>query len=39
MISGMPTFTASDGTRLAYHLRGQGEPLAVVPGGPMRASE
>ncbi len=39
MISGMPIFTASDGTRLAYHLRGEGEPLAVVPGGPMRASE
>ncbi|WP_190014340.1 alpha/beta fold hydrolase [Streptomyces lucensis] len=34
----MPTFTASDGTRLAYHLRGAGEPLAVLPGGPMRAS-
>lgn len=34
----MPTFTAADGTRLAYHLRGTGEPLAVLPGGPMRAS-
>ncbi|MFJ4522100.1 alpha/beta fold hydrolase [Streptomyces sp. NPDC088810] len=34
----MPTFTATDGTRLAYHLRGTGEPLAVLPGGPMRAS-
>ncbi|MBL1084587.1 alpha/beta hydrolase [Streptomyces actinomycinicus] len=34
----MPTFTAADGTRLAYHLRGAGEPLAVLPGGPMRAS-
>ncbi|MEV6056698.1 alpha/beta hydrolase [Streptomyces sp. NPDC052107] len=34
----MPTFTTPDGTRLAYHLRGAGEPLAVVPGGPMRAS-
>ncbi|MFJ5309378.1 alpha/beta fold hydrolase [Streptomyces sp. NPDC088350] len=34
----MPTFTAADGTRLAYHLRGEGEPLVVLPGGPMRAS-
>ncbi|MFF5533787.1 alpha/beta fold hydrolase [Streptomyces cinerochromogenes] len=34
----MPAFTTTDGTRLAYHLRGAGEPLAVLPGGPMRAS-
>ncbi|MFG2352346.1 alpha/beta fold hydrolase [Streptomyces sp. NPDC048521] len=34
----MPTFIAADGTRLAYHLRGEGETLAVLPGGPMRAS-
>ncbi|MGV4983845.1 alpha/beta fold hydrolase [Streptomyces sp. NRAIS4] len=34
----MPTFTTPDGTRLAYHLRGAGETLAVLPGGPMRAS-
>ncbi|MYR61703.1 alpha/beta hydrolase, partial [Streptomyces sp. SID625] len=34
----MPTFTAPDGTRLAYRLRGQGDPLVVLPGGPMRAS-
>ncbi|WP_199272585.1 alpha/beta fold hydrolase [Streptomyces broussonetiae] len=34
----MPTFTTTDGTRLAYHLRGEGEPLVVLPGGPMRAS-
>jgi pimeloyl-ACP methyl ester carboxylesterase len=33
----MPTFTAPDGTELAYHLRGEGEPLVVLPGGPMRA--
>lgn len=38
MIMVMPTFTTPDGTRLAYHLRGAGETLAVVPGGPMRAS-
>ncbi|MEW2623158.1 alpha/beta hydrolase [Streptomyces sp. NPDC048106] len=34
----MPTFTTTDGTRLACHLRGEGELLAVLPGGPMRAS-
>ncbi|MGW0584743.1 alpha/beta fold hydrolase, partial [Streptomyces sp. NPDC002920] len=34
----MPTFTAPDGTGLAYHLRGEGAPLVVLPGGPMRAS-
>lgn len=34
----MPIFTAPDGTRLAYHLRGEGDPLVVLPGGPMRAS-
>ncbi|ARP73567.1 alpha/beta hydrolase [Streptomyces pluripotens] len=34
----MPTFATADGARLAYHLRGDGEPLAVLPGGPMRAS-
>jgi pimeloyl-ACP methyl ester carboxylesterase len=34
----MPTFTAPDGTQLAYHLLGEGEPLVCLPGGPMRAS-
>ncbi|WP_181139851.1 alpha/beta fold hydrolase [Streptomyces sp. Ru71] len=34
----MPIFTAADGTPLAYHERGRGEPLVVLPGGPMRAS-
>ena len=37
-IVSMPTFTTADGTRLAHHLRGDGETLAVLPGGPMRAS-
>jgi proline iminopeptidase len=37
-IPSMPTFSADDGTRLAYHLIGDGEPLLCVPGGPMRAS-
>ncbi|MEU5432238.1 alpha/beta hydrolase [Streptomyces sp. NPDC020719] len=34
----MPTFTAVDGTALAYHLVGEGEPLLCLPGGAMRAS-
>ncbi len=34
----MPTFRAADGTELAYHLRGEGAPLACLPGGPMRAT-
>ncbi|WP_415949440.1 alpha/beta fold hydrolase [Streptomyces sp. KLOTTS4A1] len=34
----MPTFTAADGTRLAYRVLGSGEPLICVPGGAMRAS-
>ncbi|MFJ7333203.1 alpha/beta fold hydrolase [Streptomyces sp. NPDC101110] len=34
----MPIFRAPDGTRLAFHLRGGGEPLVALPGGPMRAS-
>lgn len=37
-IDAMPTFTAPDGTELAHHVRGDGEPLVVIPGGPMRAS-
>ncbi|MFB7667132.1 alpha/beta fold hydrolase [Kitasatospora sp. NPDC056138] len=34
----MPTFTAPDGTELVHRLVGEGEPLLVLPGGPMRAS-
>ncbi|KJK36459.1 alpha/beta hydrolase [Streptomyces variegatus] len=34
----MPVFSAPDGTRLACHLHGEGEPLVILPGGPMRAS-
>ncbi|MFG2975531.1 alpha/beta fold hydrolase [Streptomyces sp. NPDC048331] len=30
----MPTFTAPDGTRLAYRVHGSGDPLVCVPGGP-----
>ena len=34
----MPAFIAFDGTGLAYHVRGDGDPLICLPGGPMRAS-
>jgi pimeloyl-ACP methyl ester carboxylesterase len=34
----MPTFTAPDGTTLAYHATGDGPPLVCLPGGPMQAS-
>ncbi|MFJ6632796.1 alpha/beta fold hydrolase [Streptomyces sp. NPDC091376] len=34
----MPTFSAYDGTSLACHTEGEGEPLICLPGGPMRAS-
>ncbi|MEU4732977.1 alpha/beta hydrolase [Streptomyces sp. NPDC023588] len=30
----MPTFTASDGTRLAYRVQGDGDPVLCIPGGP-----
>lgn len=30
----MPTFSASDGTLLAYRAAGEGPPLVCVPGGP-----
>ncbi|MEH0986268.1 alpha/beta fold hydrolase [Micromonospora sp. CPCC 205556] len=35
----MSTFSAPDGTELAYHVFGDGPPLICIPGGPMRASE
>ncbi|MGW1991651.1 alpha/beta fold hydrolase [Embleya sp. NPDC001921] len=34
----MPTFSAHDGTPLAYHVSGDGAPLVCLPGGPMQAS-
>jgi len=34
----VPVFHAFDGTELAYHVDGVGEPLICLPGGPMRAS-
>ncbi|WP_326737681.1 alpha/beta fold hydrolase [Streptomyces sp. NBC_01022] len=30
----MATFSASDGTRLAYRTYGEGEPVVCIPGGP-----
>ncbi|TDB72997.1 alpha/beta fold hydrolase [Micromonospora sp. KC723] len=33
----MTTFESVDGTRLAYHRTGQGDPLVCLPGGPMQA--
>ncbi|WP_145787770.1 alpha/beta fold hydrolase [Kitasatospora atroaurantiaca] len=30
----MPTFSASDGTQLAYRMIGDGDPLVCIPGGP-----
>ncbi|MFJ2895354.1 alpha/beta fold hydrolase [Streptomyces sp. NPDC087218] len=30
----MPSFSAPDGTRLAYHVHGDGPALVCVPGGP-----
>jgi pimeloyl-ACP methyl ester carboxylesterase len=37
-MSGVVTFDAADGTRLACHQTGQGRPLLCLPGGPMQAS-
>jgi pimeloyl-ACP methyl ester carboxylesterase len=34
----MAIFHGADGTRLAYHHVGDGDPLICLPGGPMRAS-
>jgi proline iminopeptidase len=34
----MPALHAFDGTELAYHVHGDGDPLICLPGGPMRAS-
>ncbi|KOU15429.1 MULTISPECIES: alpha/beta fold hydrolase [Streptomyces] len=34
----MPTFSAYDGTELAYRALGEGPPLVCLPGGAMRAS-
>ncbi|HEV7974676.1 alpha/beta hydrolase [Amycolatopsis sp.] len=35
----MPTFSAPDGTELAYRELGSGAPVICLPGGPMMAGE
>ncbi|MFF2779694.1 alpha/beta fold hydrolase [Streptomyces sp. NPDC058052] len=34
----MPPFHAPDGTLLAYHVSGSGDPLLCLPGGPLQDS-
>ncbi|WP_431042107.1 alpha/beta fold hydrolase [Streptomyces sp. P1-3] len=34
----MPIFSTHDGTKLAYHVAGNGAPVVCLPGGPMQAS-
>lgn len=38
MVFAMPTFSAPDGTELAYHAFGEGSPVICLPGGPMQDS-
>ncbi|HUR02677.1 MAG TPA: alpha/beta hydrolase [Nonomuraea sp.] len=35
----MPTFSAYDGTDLAYHVFGEGIPVICLPGGPMQDTD
>ena len=35
----MPTFSAHDGTELAYRVFGEGRPVICLPGGPMQDSD
>jgi hypothetical protein len=37
-IFAMPSFSAPDGTDLAYHVFGGGIPVICLPGGPMQDS-
>ena len=39
MIVDMPTYSAPDGTGLAYRLCGAGSPVICLPGGPMQDAE
>lgn len=32
----MPTYSAPDGTLLAYETQGEGDPVVCIPGGPMQ---
>lgn len=38
-ILSMPALAAYDGTKLAYHVLGEGAPVVCLPGGPMQDSE
>lgn len=38
-VHAMPTYSAPDGTKLAYHVFGDGPPLVCLPGGPMQSCE
>ena len=35
----MPRFASYDGTEIGYHVRGEGQQLVCLPGGPGRAAE
>jgi proline iminopeptidase len=35
----MPVLAAPDGTPLAYRVRGEGDPVVCLPGGPMQDSD
>ncbi|MPZ80339.1 MAG: alpha/beta fold hydrolase [Actinophytocola sp.] len=35
----MPALAANDGTKLAYHVLGEGTPVVCLPGGPMQDSD
>lgn len=35
----MPSFESYDGTKIGYHLLGDGRPLVCLPGGPGRSAE
>jgi len=38
MMPCVPVLSAADGTRLAYHVLGEGIPVVGLPGGPMQDS-
>jgi pimeloyl-ACP methyl ester carboxylesterase len=35
----VPTFASYDGTEIGYHVRGDGQPLVCLPGGPGRTAD
>jgi len=38
-MTGMGRFASYDGTEIGYRVRGDGQPLVCLPGGPARAGE